>query len=534
MGGFCYSQTKPNVLLILLDDARFDSFSPNGGPDFFNDSSISRIANEGVNFSNSYCVYSLCVPSRASLLTGLYPHKNGARNNGFTPDSTLIQLQSILKTNGYRTGFVGKYDWATDPQQGWDYWFASIGEDYSNAQFNYNGVVRSYFGHKTDIITDSAVGFLLDEPADTPFFLMVSHLAPHTPFQPRQQDDSLYDSIPMPIPDNFYFFQHNYPSFLRDFHFYIQDTIDLDTTLRLYYQMLAGVEASVQRIFSKLTSRNFLDNTMVIFTSDNGHLWGEHQLQVKRLAYEESSKVPLFIRFPAWFPISGIVNDQFALNVDLAPTILDAAGIDPSVYNFDGISLKQLYDGSVNRSSIYYEVLSNETLPALRQVRDKNYAYTYYYCDGLTEEFFDLNKDPEENENQILNSNYQQLIQLYKERLDSFKVALNDTIVESVHNCYLEDTLYLANGSSPKFPFTLNYSVLPGEVNVQLYAPSPVTISISLVNMLGQVVYAKTDISIMQQQSLSINTSNLTIGSYLLVAQGNQLLGSAKILIGNK
>jgi hypothetical protein len=165
---------------------------------------------------------------------------------------------------------------------------------------------------------------------------------------------------------------------------------------------------------------------MVIFTSDNGYLKGEHRLEAKQLAQEESIRVPLFIRYPAWFAPSTVYSEIMAANIDLAPTILEAAGI-PQIYNMDGVSLKQLADNVIQKKYFFYQYSGEQTSASIRAVRSLQYKYVKHYCKKVTEEFYDLVNDPKENINEINNSGYASLISSYKAVLDSIETAVGDS-----------------------------------------------------------------------------------------------------------
>ncbi|MBX7107933.1 MAG: sulfatase-like hydrolase/transferase [Chitinophagales bacterium] len=435
---------RPNILMIILDDARYDSYSCNGGPSFFHSPNIDRIAEEGINFRNSFCVQSYCIPSRGSIVTGLYPHKNGATNNSETIYDYLPTTAKILDSAGYYTGWIGKYHMAVKPQPGYDYWFAtkvnSGIDEYNNLKYNYNGTLATIPGHDTDIVTDTTLAFL-NRNADKNFFVTVGYHAPHNPFIPQQPFDGLFDGEAMPVPANTAHYKSNFPSFLYNLSeaYYIGQQ-EIASEYQPYYEMLAGLDVAIGKILDKLTQLNIIDNTLIIFTSDNGTMFGEHGLFLKRFAYEPSSRVPLFIRFPAWFPAATVIDSQLALNVDLAPTILEAAGIHDG-YSFDGASLKDLVEGTVLRNSYYFESVYDPftaALPSLRSVRTLHEKYIQYGCSHETAEFFNLSTDPAEDTNQVKNPLYAAAIGSLQLQLNNFKLELDDNAQEVVLNCFLK------------------------------------------------------------------------------------------------
>jgi arylsulfatase A-like enzyme len=193
------SSARPNVVLFITDDNSFDSWSPNGGPAFFSDPNVSALAEEGANFSTAYAVFSFCVPSRATMLTGLYPHLNGATcNNECNFKQTLPTVATILHDGGYYTAQVGKYHLTSEPQIGYDFWMASEKFKYENNTYNYNGTPKQIPGHLTDVITDTAVALI--GRIDQPLFLLVEHFAPHIMYDVQDRFDTLYAHAPIDLP----------------------------------------------------------------------------------------------------------------------------------------------------------------------------------------------------------------------------------------------------------------------------------------------------------------------------------------------
>jgi arylsulfatase A-like enzyme len=191
------------------------------------------------------------------------------------------------------------------------------------------------------------------------------------------------------------------------------------------FQTLAGLEDNVTTFLSFLEQRGILDSTMVIFTSDNGYLKGEHQLEAKQIAQEESIRVPLFIRYPYWFPAGTVVTNEMAANIDIPLTMLHAAGI-PEHLEWMALSLKKLYDQTVQRNYFFYEYAGESGSPTIRAIRSNQYKYVKHYCTNVTEEFYDLATDPKENVNLINNASFNSLISSYRFKLDSFRTAVGD------------------------------------------------------------------------------------------------------------
>src|SRR5215831_16227638 len=211
--------SQPNILFILLDDARYDMFAPNGGPSFFSTPSINRIAEEGVNFKYMGATTSLCCPSRSSFYTGLYSHHHGAVDNGTSPKAGLHYISSILQSSGYYTGFVGKWllnhDLPDDPV-GFDYWAVTDHGDHIDPKIRFkDGSTTDYIGYDALVYTDLGLDFLRNKvPEEKPWVLFVFHRVPHEPFDPMPSEDTLYQHVSIPFPDNFSLYAKNFPSYL--------------------------------------------------------------------------------------------------------------------------------------------------------------------------------------------------------------------------------------------------------------------------------------------------------------------------------
>ncbi|HUM48247.1 MAG TPA: sulfatase-like hydrolase/transferase, partial [Chitinophagales bacterium] len=309
---------------------------------------------------------------------------------------------------------------------------------------------------------------------------------------------------------------------------YYLDPQDIPSEYQPYFEMLAGIDVAVGEILQKLEELSLLEKTLVIFTSDNGALFGEHGLSLKRFAYEPSSRVPLFVRYPAWFANETVVTGQLALNVDIAPTILEAAGIN-GTYSFDGVSLRKLAGGGTTRTSMYYESIFDSftvVLPSLRSVRTLDAKLVQYGCDHTTEEFFDLSTDPGEEINEVKNPFYSASVQGLRDQLNNFKLQLNDTLQENILSCYLKPGIQ-------KNPGAINWDAenLPWvEDNVLLY-PNPamneVTIAflldsedlqahIEITDAWGRIVIKKIIPATTGTNVLPIDLKDLQMGYYLI------------------
>lgn len=479
-----------NVLLIVIDDARFDSYDVTGGPSFFPTPNISRIANEGVNFKLSFPVLSMCAPSRASIITGVYPHIHGVTDNpqnNISDTITLITLPQILKSYGYHNGLIGKWHISETPQPGYDYWLQCDKKDYFNAKWNYNGEYKKIAPHQTDVTTDSAIAFIQKRPKNKPFFLFLGYRVPHTPYVPRTADDGLFDGNDMPIPSNYSKYTANYPEFLYSCHS-APDTPKLTDNYRGYFELLQGLETRLGDLWNALTAEGIMDSTLIIFTSDNGYMMGEHKLAEKRLAYEESIKVPLFMRYPSLINAGKVVKKDIALNIDIAPTILDYAGI-PQTYGMQGVSLFQLMNGTINRSEMMYEFFNKECVPEIRAIRTLTGKYVMYNCTQPTEEYFDLNNDKKENTNQINNPLYADSVQVYRNKLAFWRNYYGDTSLSPATVCSLSNVQRLSHQVNQ---LNMLLSVFPnpahGSLRVHFITDADAELTLRVVSTLGQLM----------------------------------------------
>lgn len=519
--------SKPNFIVILLDDGRFDSYQPTGGPAWFQTPSINRIANEGANFSYAFPTTSQCAPSRVSIYTGLYAHHHGALDNETRMADSLPLLQQILKDSGYYTGFVGKYGQLQGKPVGFDYWATSDGNIFFNANFNINnGPDTIIQGHITDIYEDMALDFLNSVPTGDPFMLMFFTRVPHGPNVPRTSDLNLYTGETMPFPTNFEKYTVNYPSYFYDTHNWNFTPEETDSLTLLDFQAIAGVEDNVTTLMNWLEQHNILDSTMIIFTSDNGFMRGEHKLEAKQIAQEESIRIPLFIRFPSWFEAGSVYADKMITNIDLAPTILEAAHI-TNPTSMDGISIKKLADGEMSRKYFFYQYAGEEGAPSIRAVRSSQYKYVKHYCTSVVEEFYDLLNDPTEDENLINSSSFSSLIQSYRVVLDSIRNAVGDYVPVAT-NCNLSNPQKdFSNGDENE---NINDRILrlwpsPADAHFLLSfneAGNKEDISVVINNALGAAVFQK-NISQADIMNLVIDCKEWQPGFYVVTLnKGNQ------------
>ncbi|MBX7107749.1 MAG: sulfatase-like hydrolase/transferase [Chitinophagales bacterium] len=438
-------QSKPNIVVIMLDDARYDMFAPNGGPAFFSTPSINRIAEEGVNFRFTGVTTSLCAPSRASIYTGLYAHHHGTLDNGTSPNPGLTYVSSVLQDNGYKTAFIGKWllDFhIPDDPVGFDFWAVtdSIEHDSMTIRFD-DGSLAYYIEPEATVYTDLGLNFVENMvPDGSPWALFLFYRYPHSPYEPYPGEETLYQQANINYPENTGLYTKDFPSYLYPGHLFEGDSTDLDQAIRDYYETGHAAEYAVDSVMKYLEAHQILDSTLIIFSSDNGYLLGEHGMEKKILAYEESLRVPLFVRYPAWFQAGTVIDNEIAANIDIASTLLEAAGI-PDTFNMDGVSLHQLAQGQVHRKYFYYENYP-EGGNKWEAVRSLDYTYIYSLCNSTTEEFFDLINDPQQNINLINDPAYAALIQIHRDQLDSLRLSTGDTTNFKLGKCKLENAYF--------------------------------------------------------------------------------------------
>lgn len=416
---------SPNIVVVLVDDLRFDALGTNGHP-FVETPNVDRLAREGANFSRAFVTTSLCCPSRASLLTGAWAHRHGVTSNErIDLDPALPTFPKLLQASGWHTAFIGKWHIgeSAEPRPGFDRWVSFEGQGvYFDPVLNEDGRAVEAQGYVTDLLTDAAVRWIDEQRADRPFCLILSHKATHAPMAPAPRHRGRYGDREITAPLSAADDLEDKPEALRRMaaHGFLKRQFeasgdqpapervpppdwDIPDFVRLFLETLLAVDESVGRVVAALEERGLLERTLVVFTSDNGFLFGEHQAPDKRLAFEESIRVPLILRAPG-LALPGSVIDELVLNVDLAPTLLELAGIDPPSL-VQGRSLLPLLRGERGawRDSFLYEYFREhqfEGIPTTLALRGKDWKYVVY-PDYLApnEELYDLKADPFEMRN---------------------------------------------------------------------------------------------------------------------------------------
>jgi arylsulfatase A-like enzyme len=437
---------RPNILYIMTDDHAFGEMGCAGNK-IVRTPNLDRLAAEGVRFNNCFCTNSLCAPSRATCLTGTYSHINGVMGNSEAKDAPPEYMRreiptypELLKKGGYKTAMIGKWHLSDEPR-GFDFYNILPGQGvYMDPEFIENGVRKKRKGYVSDLITDDALAFL--EGAGTgPWLLVYQHKGPHRPFTPAPRHARLFDDIQIPHPSTYYdnYATRRLAAEAKDMRFeesLAGDYPDLPKGLageakrewifqrfvKDHYRTMAGVDENIGRVLDYLDRKKLAQDTLVIYTTDNGFYLGEHGWYDKRFMYEPSLRLPLLVRYPREAR-PGRVETRFALNIDYAPTILDIADVTaPST--MQGRSLVPLlasdavrgwrtsmlytyYENSWTLAGKGREALSDPTFQYFtahrvsphRGVRTSRYKLIDYYSEGGYHELFDLEKDPDELRN---------------------------------------------------------------------------------------------------------------------------------------
>lgn len=404
----------PNIVFMLIDDLRFDALGVLGHP-FVETPHLDAIARGGVICENAFVTSSLCSPSRASILTGQYAHTHGVLDNVTPMPENTPLFPVVLQQAGYDTCFTGKWHMGGEsdgPQPGFNHWVSFKGQGvYVDPVFNINGKQEKQSGYVTDLITDRAVEFIGRERT-SPFFLYVSHKAVHAEFHPADRHRDCYRDKAWPRPESMADTEENYrgkPEWVRrqrkSWHGVdgmYNDTVDYDTFTRRYTETLRAVDDSAGRIMDALREKGVLENTLFVFTSDNGFQFGEHGLIDKRTMYEASIRVPLLAHCPALIP-AGSRCSGMVLNIDFAPTFIEAAGL-PVPENIQGASFLKLLKGENTpwRGAFLYEYFWERSFPqtpTVLGVRTDTHKLMQYHGVWDCYEMYDLENDPDEMNN---------------------------------------------------------------------------------------------------------------------------------------
>jgi N-acetylglucosamine-6-sulfatase len=410
---------RPNIVFILTDDQRFDTVGLTHSLDGVTPvmpTVVNELVNKGVTFENGYVTTDLCAPSRSSLLAAKYSHTTGVHDNGGVDggfvafdDSSTIPVW--LKAAGYRTGIYGKYingysPFAPYQAPGWDEWHVFKNVAYFNYTLVENGALNSFGSadadYSTDVLRDKAVQFIHDSAGGPPFFLYFAPKAPHAPATPAPRHAGMFSAIPPWRPPNWN------EADVSDKPAWVQaispwgptKQANTDAFDRMQLECLQSVDEAIAAIIQALTDVGHLDDTMIVFASDNGYSWGSHRWQPKQCPYEECMRVPLVVRYAPLAPLPR-TETGFGLNIDHGETIAELAGATPDP-GVEGASLVRLLDGTAPgwRSDFLEEHWNggpgDETdvgpIPTYAEVRGMQWKYNEYLTDEA--ELYDELADP--------------------------------------------------------------------------------------------------------------------------------------------
>jgi arylsulfatase A-like enzyme len=411
---------RPNILFIFSDDHAEHAISAYGSK-VNQTPHLDRLAAGGARFTNSFVTNSICTPSRATLLTGQYSHKNGVPVfNRF--DGSRDHVAKQLQAGGYHTGMIGKWHLGSDPT-GFDRWIVLPGQgNYWDPQFLVPGHALTIEGHCTDITGDLAIEFLKTRPQDQPFFLMVHQKAPHRNWQPDERNKARFKDAVFPEPATLLADYATRPAALPE----NRQTIARDLTkndlkqeppaglagtelvkwkyqryMQDYIACVQGVDDNVGKLLDHLDAEGLAADTIVIYSADNGWYLGDLGMYDKRFMYEPGLRVPLIARGPGIK--AGVTPDEFVANIDLAPTFLDLAGL-PIPASMQGRSLAPLLRGERPadwRQTVYYRYYhdpGHHNTRAHYGVRSATHKLIHYWKKDAWE-LFDLVQDPTEQHN---------------------------------------------------------------------------------------------------------------------------------------
>ncbi|WP_318311598.1 MULTISPECIES: sulfatase [Flagellimonas] len=436
-----------NVIFILTDDHRYDYMGFTGKVPWLETPSMDRLAAEGAYLPNTFVTTSLCSPSRASILTGQYSHSHTIVDNQAPDPGNLTFFTTYLQKAGYQTGFFGKWHMGShtdEPRPGFDHWESFHGQGvYFNPQLNINGERKQYNDstYITDLLTEHAIDWLKARDKEKPFFMFLSHKAVHSEFMPAKRHKGKYKGKKIDLPSTYdqtktgEWSDLKWPKWVAEqrvsWHgvdYMYHSNIDIHKLVQAYCETLLGVDESIDSVMEYLKLEEIDDSTLIIYMGDNGFSWGEHGLIDKRHFYEESVKVPLLVRCPELFQ-GGIQPKAMVQNIDIAPTILDVAGINKPEY-MPGVSFLPVLKGENAhgyRKEIFYEYYWEKDFPmtpTMFGMRTDKYKYIRYQGIWDRNEFYNLQSDPHEMYNLIGDPSKQDII---KKMLQSLYGWLEET-----------------------------------------------------------------------------------------------------------
>ncbi len=439
---------KPNIVCIVGEGLRSDELSSTGNK-LIQTPNLDRIGREGCTFHNGFVVNALCLPSRATILTGMYSHTTGAVSNvaGKIP-SRFPLVSDLLQKAGYETAFLGKsHIEGALMEHNWDYYFGFVGQaDYYRPKIT-EGVrgkyqpAKLYEGEYVDtLLTRKAVDWLKQDRTK-PFCMFLWFYAPHAPFyRPKDMVNDL-NGVPIPKPPTFDEDLNGYqgkPRAVADAdnkigysEVFSDDPRSLEELVKDHYVGVKDNDRNMGAVWQELDRQNIANDTAVLLSSDHGFFLGEHHLYDKRLMYEPSIRVPMIVRYPGHVK-AATKSDEMVLNLDLAPTLLEIAGL-AVPGEMQGKSMLPLAEGKPNVSwrkdwlYEYYEYPGFENVRPCRGVRTDRYKLIHFFIEPQEFELYDLKSDPNEKNNLYGKPGYEELTAHLKDRLTALRAETQDT-----------------------------------------------------------------------------------------------------------
>lgn len=447
---------RPNIIFIMTDDQRQDAMSAYGNA-ILKTPHMDSIGAGGMRVTEFFVTNSLCEPSRASFLTGLYSHTHGVLTNGGGPDfadhpglrSEQKTFVHLLRDAGYHTAIVGKWHLSSTPT-GFDEWVVFPGQgQYYDPVMIANGARVKMRGHADDVTGDQALEFLRTRPKDKPFCLLYQFKSPHRSWMPAERYAHVFDDVMIPVPRTFEDRLAGRPEALRRAEMAIADMPDfaergvlpslpreerkrrnLEELVKNYYRVLLSVDENVGRVLHQLEADGLTQDTIVVYTSDNGFFLGEHGLFDKRLMYEPSIRVPMLVKYPARIPAGRVDNTHMSLNIDVAPTLLDLAGLEVPRW-MQGKSMVPILTGAPAswRDAFlyeYYEFPAEHCAGKNRGVRTSRWKLIHFWEQPEEWELYDLRNDPDETQNLAYDRQHAGVVAELKKRLAGLRRESGD------------------------------------------------------------------------------------------------------------
>jgi arylsulfatase A-like enzyme len=447
-----------NVIFVLSDDHRYDFMGFTGKVPWLKTPAMDKMAAEGCHLKNAFVTTSLCSPSRASILTGMYSHAHTVVDNQASVPENLIFFPQYLQKAGYETAYFGKWHMGhghDDPRPGFDHWESFKGQGhYYSPSLNINGKRYEYDNetYVTDLLTEHALEWMKSRKKDKPFFMYLSHKAVHGMFRPAKRHMGMYKLEEIIYPPSYdltatdLYKKQGIPEWVKQQRNSWHGVDDMyhgahnfESFFRAYCETLTALDESLGSVIRFVEHSDFRDNTLIIYMGDNGFSFGEHGLIDKRQAYEESWRVPLL----AWAPgmiKPGTEVTQLVQNIDIAPTVLDIAGLIPPEY-MAGQSFVPLIKGEEVtdwRDKIFYEYYweyAYPQTPTMHAVRTDKYKFIRYHGLWDTNELYDLENDPWEMNNLIRSPEHQEQVErmlndlwTWLEKTDGMQIPLKRTM----------------------------------------------------------------------------------------------------------